>query len=118
MTCIDKKPKNPFGMGTSHVTGSSEMILSAHHLMSGGWSKAKSALEAASGVSGWWLHDLRRTLATRQQHLGVRLEVTEAVLNHLSGSRADVVGIYQVAACARAIASGYPTSEETPLLFL
>src|SRR5262249_121457 len=27
-----------------------------------GWSKAKSALDTASGVSGWWLHDLRRTL--------------------------------------------------------
>jgi len=56
-----------------------------------GWSKAKSALDTASGVSGWWLHDLRRTLATGLQ----RLEVTEAVLNHLSGSRAGVVGIYQ-----------------------
>jgi integrase len=60
-----------------------------------GWSKAKSALDAASAVSGWWLHDLRRTLATGLQRLGVRLEVTEAVLNHLSGSRAGVVGIYQ-----------------------
>ena len=60
-----------------------------------GWSKAKSALDIASGVSGWWLHDLRRTLATGLQRLGVRLEVTEAVLNHLSGSRAGVVGIYQ-----------------------
>jgi len=75
--------------------GSSEMILSAHHLRSGGWSKAKSALDTASSVSGWWLHDLRRTLATGLQRLGVRLEVTEAVLNHLSGSRAGVVGIYQ-----------------------
>jgi integrase len=60
-----------------------------------GWSKAKSALDTVSGVSGWWLHDLRRTLATGLQRLGVRLEVTEAVLNHLSGSRAGVVGIYQ-----------------------
>jgi integrase len=60
-----------------------------------GWSKAKSALDTASGVSAWWLHDLRRTLATGLQRLGVRLEVTEAVLNHLSGSRAGVVGIYQ-----------------------
>jgi integrase len=60
-----------------------------------GWSKAKSALDTASGVSGWWLHDLRRTLATGLQRLGVRLEVTEAVLNHLSGSRAGVIGIYQ-----------------------
>jgi hypothetical protein len=48
-----------------------------------------------TGVSGWWLHDLRRTLATGLQRLRVRLEVTEAVLNHLSGSRAGVVGIYQ-----------------------
>jgi len=70
-------------------------ILSAHHLRSGGWSKAKSALETASDVSGWWLHDLHRTLATRVERLGLRLEVTEAVLNHLSGSRAGVVGIYQ-----------------------
>jgi hypothetical protein len=46
-------------------------------------------------LGGWWLHDLRRTLATGLQRLGVRLEVTEAVLNHLSGSRAGVVGIYQ-----------------------
>ena len=60
-----------------------------------GWSKAKTQLDTASGVSGWWLHDLRRTLATGLQRLGVRLEVTEAVLNHLSGSRAGIVGIYQ-----------------------
>jgi len=38
---------------------------------------------------------VRRTLATGLQRFGVRLEVTEAVLNHLSGSRAGVVGIYQ-----------------------
>ena len=53
-----------------------------------GWSKAKAALDTASGVSGWWLHDLRRTLATGLQRLGVRLEVAGAVLNHLSGSQA------------------------------
>jgi hypothetical protein len=34
-----------------------------------GWSKAKSALDTTSGVSGWWLHDLRRTLATGLQRL-------------------------------------------------
>jgi integrase len=40
-------------------------------------------------------HDLRRTLATNLQKLGVKLEVTEAVLNHVSGSRAEIVGLYQ-----------------------
>ena len=43
----------------------------------------------------WRLHDLRRTLATGFQRLGVRFEVTEAVLNHVGGSRAGVAGVYQ-----------------------
>jgi hypothetical protein len=34
-------------------------------------------------------------MATGLQRLGVRLEVTEAVLNHVSGSRAGIVGICQ-----------------------
>ena len=43
----------------------------------------------------WTFHDLRRTVATNMQKLGVKLEVTEAVLNHVSGSRAGIVGVYQ-----------------------
>lgn len=46
-------------------------------------------------VQHWTLHDLRRTVATGLQRLGVRLEVTESVLNHISGSRAGIVGVYQ-----------------------
>jgi integrase len=60
-----------------------------------GWSKAKARLDAAAGVTAWRLNDIRRTMATGLQRLGVRLEVTEAVLNHISGSRAGIVGIYQ-----------------------
>ncbi len=41
------------------------------------------------------LHDLRRTLATGLQRLGVRFEVTEAVLNHISGAKSGVAGVYQ-----------------------
>jgi integrase len=66
-----------------------------------GFSKAmrriRSALEVELGheVPHWTLHDLRRTMATGLQRLGVRLEVTEAVLNHLSGTRSGIVGVYQ-----------------------
>lgn len=70
-----------------------------------GYSRAKRRLDAAiislaqkDGLTApdpWRLHDLRRTLATGLQRLGVRLEVTEAVLNHVSGSRSGIVGIYQ-----------------------
>jgi integrase len=60
----------------------------------GGYSRVKGALDRASNVADWVLHDIRRTVATNLQRLGVRLEVTEAVLNH-TGSRAGIVGIYQ-----------------------
>ena len=60
-----------------------------------GWSKSKERLDRDSGVKDWRLHDLRRTAATGLQKLGVRLEVTEAVLNHIAGSRAGIVGVYQ-----------------------
>src|SRR4030095_7632446 len=43
----------------------------------------------------WRYHDLRRTLATGMQRLGVRFEVTEAVLNHVGSARSGVAGVYQ-----------------------
>lgn len=75
-----------------------------------GFSKAKKALDAkvhelrqkCSGegaeletLPAWRLHDLRRTVATGLQRLGIRFEVTEAVLNHISGAKGGVAGIYQ-----------------------
>ena len=60
-----------------------------------GWSKAKGRLDAAAGVASWVLHDIRRTVATGLQRLGVRLEVSEAILGHTSGSRNGIVGVYQ-----------------------
>jgi integrase len=59
------------------------------------FSHMKERLDEASGVTDWTLHDLRRTVASGLQRLGVRLEVTEAVLNHRSGSMAGIVGVYQ-----------------------
>lgn len=46
-------------------------------------------------VPNWSLHDIRRTVATALQRLGIRFEVTEAVLNHISGSKGGVAGVYQ-----------------------
>ncbi|RZP19574.1 MAG: site-specific integrase [Erythrobacter sp.] len=45
-------------------------------------------------IPNWRLHDIRRTGATNLQSLGVPVEVTESVLNHISGTRAGVAGIY------------------------
>jgi integrase len=67
------------------------------------FSQAKRLLDAeimdacrgVEPVAPWRVHDLRRTLATGLQRLGVRFEVTEAVLNHVSGAKGGVAGIYQ-----------------------
>lgn len=45
-------------------------------------------------IDDWRLHDLRRTGATNLQALGIPIEVTEAVLNHISGTRAGIAGVY------------------------
>ena len=40
-------------------------------------------------------HDLRRSVATAWQRLGVRLEVVERLLCHQGGSRSGIAGVYQ-----------------------
>ena len=59
------------------------------------WALTKKKLDEISGVSGWRIHDLRRTVATGLQKLGVGLQVTESILGHVSGSRGGIVGVYQ-----------------------
>jgi integrase len=56
---------------------------------------AKRVREAMPDVPEWHWHDIRRTVATGMQRLGVGLQVTEAVLNHVSGSQAGIVAVYQ-----------------------
>jgi hypothetical protein len=48
-----------------------------------------------AAILPWNVHDLRRTVATGLQRLGIRLEVTEAILNHVSGARGGIAGVYQ-----------------------
>ena len=59
-----------------------------------GWAKAKAALDQRVGIAPWRLHDLRRTCATGMAELGVQPHIIEAVLNHVSGHKAGVAGIY------------------------
>lgn len=93
------------GKGSPLVFGSREGGFS-------GWSKAKAALDArmaaelreAHGadakLASWRLHDLRRTAATRMAEGGVLPHVVEAVLNHVSGHKAGVAGVYNLASYA------------------
>jgi integrase len=60
-----------------------------------GFSTAKPKLDKRCGVSGWVLHDLRRTFASGLASIGVTIPVIERLLNHVSGSFSGIVGVYQ-----------------------
>jgi integrase len=63
-----------------------------------GWAKAKTRLSGKAGLAeeNWRLHDLRRGSAAGMQRLGIRTEVIERALNHVSGVFRGIVGVYQV----------------------
>lgn len=55
---------------------------------------AKERGEAVE-IPRWTFHDLRRTAATGMARLGIPVRVTEAVLNHVSGTGGGIVAVYQ-----------------------
>jgi integrase len=60
-----------------------------------GWSKSKLALDKRAGaLKQWTLHDLRRTAATGMASIGIQPHIIEAVLNHVSGHKGGIAGIY------------------------
>ena len=78
-----------------------------------GFSKAKRALDMrmqeilGAKFKPWRVHDLRRTCATGMEHLGVDLRVIEAALNHVSGTKAGIVGVYQRAEHREAVRAAF-----------
>jgi integrase len=57
--------------------------------------------EPGDALAPWTLHDLRRTVVTGMNELGIAPHVVEAVVNHVSGrARAGVAGVYNRATYA------------------
>jgi integrase len=93
---IERQPKRK---GRDFIFGIGELGFS-------GWSDCKARLDQAlltarrktnrkaKDMPDWRLHDLRRTCATGMAELGVQPHIIEAVLNHVSGHKAGVAGIY------------------------
>lgn len=61
-----------------------------------GWSKAKRELDAVLiGMPKWVVHDMRRTFVTHAMEKGLAPpHIIEAVVNHVSGHKGGVAGIY------------------------
>ena len=76
--------------GEHPVSGFSRMKQRIDKLMAG------YAAEIEATIPDWTIHDIRRTVAAGMQRIGIKMEVTEKVLNHKSGSFRGIAGIYQV----------------------
>jgi integrase len=91
---VKAKPDSPLIFTTTGTTSVS------------GWSRTKARLDAAmlaiakkerganAVIPAWRLHDLRRSAVTGMAELGIRPDVIEKVVNHVSGTRAGVAGTY------------------------
>jgi len=59
------------------------------------FSREKLRLDASSGVLGWRLHDLRRSMVSGMARLGVAPHIADKILNHASGTISGVAAVYQ-----------------------
>ncbi len=89
------------------VSGGVRAILEAQHRQDGrdfvfgrgqggfsGFSRCKERLDEKLNLPPWTLQDLRRSTATHMAEIGVQPHIIEAVLNHISGHKGGVAGIY------------------------
>jgi len=85
-TILEKREQGGFVFGASGSSGFS------------GWSRCKERLDETIKISDWTIHDLRRSAATHMAEIGIQPHIIEAVLNHVSGHKGGVAGIYNRAA--------------------
>lgn len=104
ITILKNRPRRALSDGEAR-----DLIFGGRHGGFSGWSKAKAALDkriaglrkvaAKPPMEPWRLHDLRRTMSTvMHDKLAVAPHIVEATLNHASGHRSGVAGVYNRAA--------------------
>lgn len=103
---LDLLPLAPCASERKFVFGNGPRRNGDVHRGFSGWSKAKLQIDQRIQLNRarrgerleplqWRLHDLRRTCATGMaDRLGVMPHIVEAVLNHASGHKAGVAGVY------------------------
>jgi integrase len=83
-----------------------------------GYGSSKLVFDQRCAVTGWTLHDLRRTFATNLAAFGTPIHVTEKLLNHVSGSTGGIVAVYQRHAYADEMRAAVDAWEKRLILIL
>ena len=58
------------------------------------WSAGRDALNAKISLKPWQLRDIRRSVATGMADIDVPPHIVEVILNHISGHKGGIAGIY------------------------
>jgi integrase len=92
MAIIDRRRAPVIVSRGQHRLGGNEFVFGRKFTA---WSKSKAILDRRlHGMAPYRLHDLRRSAATHMAELGVFPHIIEAILNHVSGHKSGVAGIY------------------------
>ena len=83
---------------------STEFVFGKHGLTN--WDGAKQELDQRASIAPWRIHDLRRTCATYMGELGILPHVVEQSLNHVSGHKGGVAGVYNRSKMTDAVREG------------
>jgi integrase len=93
-------PLGPLALDTLAAVWPTASVAPSHRLLGQiagngfrNFSVFKRRIDVASGVTGWRFHDLRRSCRTGLSRLGVRPDIAELCLNHVT-ARGDLVRVY------------------------
>jgi integrase len=84
--------ENVFGNGAEGFTAWSYSLVALNN---------RVAAAEGKPLAHWSLHDLRRSAATHMAEIGIQPHIIEAILNHQSGHKAGIAGVYNRAAYER-----------------
>jgi len=79
---------------SGHLSGEYIFPTSSGHYFQA-YSQSKQLLDELSGIRGWRLHDLRRTIVSGMARMGIPPHVADKILNHQSGTISGVAAVYQ-----------------------
>ena len=105
---IDERSRHELFLKLEEVLGPEEATTLMEHLPPVGWADVatkrdldqlalatKRDIDQLSGVTGWRLHDLRRTCVSEMARLGIAPHVADKILNHQAGTISGVAAVYQ-----------------------
>jgi integrase len=82
--------------GNGSPNGNAELVFGNGRNGFNAWGDGKLALDRRlPAMPPFVIHDIRRSVASGMARIGVNLPVIEKILNHVSGSFAGIVGVYQ-----------------------